>query len=170
MEALKGCGRDRTKIQTVLDCAFLDIKDVKKYLHFDKTFYTRNLVLRTEDFEAILLCWEVGQITPIHDHSGSEGWMYGLQGTVVEVQYHADRTDPKKASVTKGKVTTIPIGAAGHINDSIAMHSVENTGAGQGVTLHVYSPPIDVCDYFDTETQTFKERKLSYHTIDGVKQ
>ena len=34
--------------------------------------YTRNCIVENEKFELILLCWEKGQITPIHDHGGEE--------------------------------------------------------------------------------------------------
>ncbi len=46
---------------------------VEAHLHFDPERYARNLILRTQAFELLALCWLPGQQTIIHDHGGSVG-------------------------------------------------------------------------------------------------
>ncbi len=40
------------------------------YLYFckEKDHYTRNLIHKTELFELIAICWDIGQKSPIHNH------------------------------------------------------------------------------------------------------
>ena len=38
------------------------------YLYFCVEKYTRNLILRTPLFELIAICWDVGQVSSIHNH------------------------------------------------------------------------------------------------------
>lgn len=47
----------------IVDCGSL-----APYLWFSNDHYTRNLVLKTDLFELIAICWEIGQKSPIHNH------------------------------------------------------------------------------------------------------
>ena len=42
------------------------------YLYFCGEKYTRNLILCTPLFELIAICWDVGQVSSIHNHRGTE--------------------------------------------------------------------------------------------------
>jgi hypothetical protein len=44
-------------------------EDWKEYMFWNKHKYARNLIEITPQFEAILLCWNEGQESPIHDHA-----------------------------------------------------------------------------------------------------
>ena len=46
-----------------------------KFLNIDKDKYTRNLVSYGERFTLLILCWNKGQKSPIHSHSGSNCFM-----------------------------------------------------------------------------------------------
>ena len=56
----------------------------RRYIHFSKRKYTRNLVAYEETLSVILLCWEANQKTPIHDHGdfGMRTWVKVLQGNL----------------------------------------------------------------------------------------
>ena len=45
------------------------------YLTWDGQHYTRNLIYKGDLFELIALCWEVGQVSRIHNHQGQRCWM-----------------------------------------------------------------------------------------------
>ena len=53
--------------------------DWRRYAHFADDHYTRNLVIRTEVFDLMLLCWDRGQQSPIHNHEGQRCWMAVLE-------------------------------------------------------------------------------------------
>src|SRR5260370_6298729 len=44
------------------------------YLYFCGEKYTRNLILRTPLFELIAICWDVGQVSSIHNHRDQSCW------------------------------------------------------------------------------------------------
>jgi len=167
-EKLKALGRNREALNRALCVARLSERDASRYLHFRETFYTRNLICRTEDFELLALCWEPGQITPIHDHADSEGWMYGLAGEVEEVRYRCETPEGGPARVTRIEDGRVGVGKVAHINDDIAWHTVGNPTGERAVSLHLYSPPIDSCRWYDTDSATVKTRTLEYYSVDGV--
>ena len=41
---------------------------LQPYLFFSPANYTRNLVFKNELFEVIAICWEIGQVSRIHNH------------------------------------------------------------------------------------------------------
>ena len=55
-----------------------------------------------------------------------------------------------------------------YINDDIAWHTVANPTLERAVSLHLYSGPIDSCQYFDPDTRTIKTRQMTDFSVDGV--
>lgn len=165
---LNSLPREREKYAQALGKVCFGIDEVKQYCHFSKDFYTRNLVARTDDFELVVLCWEPARISPIHDHSNSDGWVRGMRGTIEEIWYQYKKHANGTLSVTKGRVAQLGVGALTYINDNIAWHTVGNPGDTRAVTLHCYSPPIDACQYYDPQTRTAKLRTLSYYSDKGI--
>lgn len=50
--------------------------------------YTRNLIATDHDsYTLLLLCWNPGRFSPIHNHPGDGCWMRLLQGQVQECRY-----------------------------------------------------------------------------------
>jgi cysteine dioxygenase len=141
---------------------------VEKHRHFDQLHYTRNLIARTARFELLALCWEPGQITPIHDHAGSDGWVTCLSSEIEEVRYQCSRSEGAKARVERGATLRARAGDSTYINDGIAWHTVANPTLERAISLHLYSGPIDACEYFDPESRTIKSRQMTYFPRDGV--
>lgn len=75
------------QIKRVLETFQFNPREWSQYVHFDEHHYTRNLIAYDEQFIVILACWNKGQSSTIHDHSGSCGWMKILQGSVNEAKY-----------------------------------------------------------------------------------
>jgi hypothetical protein len=66
-----------------------DIDELSRYAHFDASKnYTRNLV-STDDkhYTLLLLCWNPGKESPVHDHPCDGCWMQVFQGNVQESRY-----------------------------------------------------------------------------------
>ena len=60
------------------------------FIDTDKN-YTRNLIATDDEtFTLLLLCWNPGKYSPIHDHPCNGCWMRVCQGCVNEVQYRDD--------------------------------------------------------------------------------
>ena len=67
--------------------------DWRDYVHFREECYARNLVSASELFELLVICWQPGQVSPIHDHQGQRCWMGVLEGGISgigRVDVHVD--------------------------------------------------------------------------------
>jgi len=148
------------KICGLLRAVRLSEQEYKRYVRFRAKAYTRNLVgydvpapcdksgMHRAKFTVLILCWDKGQMSPIHDHAGSSCWVKVLQGRVREVRYE-DSNHPLrvKSDVTLGAQEVC------YINDSRGLHAMGNPDPDQvAVSMHVYAPPYILCSLFDPVT------------------
>ena len=86
------------------------------------------------------MCWERNQLSPIHDHFGSNCWIKVLDGQLHQFEYNVEHEGAKTSlAVASQEVLSVEevscIGGAG-------VHRVGNPSSDQVVvSLHVYSPP-----------------------------
>ena len=168
IDALESVPKDRARFHEVMSQVQFKAEVVEKYCRFDHHQYTRNLITRTDQFELLALCWEPGQITPIHDHAGSDGWVYALRGTIEEVRFQCSLSKDGTPQVERGETLQATVGEMTYINDDIAWHTVANPTLERAVSLHLYTGPMDSCRYFDPHSRTIKIRQLTYFSVDGV--
>ena len=138
-----------------------------KYFLFDPDFYTRNLVMRNELFELLVLCWQPGQVSPIHDHQGQRCWMGVLDGAVEETLYDFPRAS-SGACPRAVRTKRFSHGGVAFITDDIGLHDIRPMDQRRAVTIHLYSKPIRVARIFDPHSGQIHARQLAYHSIDGV--
>ena len=143
-------------------------EDWREFALFQPGCYARNLVSGCELFELLVLCWQPGQVSPIHDHQGQRCWMSVLAGEIRERQYHLPRQGAAGPLVA-GRTRVLERGAVAYIHDDIALHDIGPVGR-EGITLHLYSRPIRECRIFDPLTGAETLRGLVYHSIEGVVQ
>ena len=138
----------------------LDPNDFKTYSSWLSDCYTRNCIIDTEKFQLLLLCWEEGHKTPIHDHGGEECWVKVIEGELKEVIYKKNEDDELiavKSSISKTNQVS-------YMKDFMGFHSLENVSNKRSMTLHLYAKPIRKCNIFDENSKTFEETELFYHT------
>ncbi|MCP4099096.1 MAG: hypothetical protein GY880_30040 [Planctomycetaceae bacterium] len=112
--------------------------DIASHLHFENGRYQRNLLNRTPHYEALLLCFEPGQQTPIHDHAGSACGVKIIKGTATEIAY---QLDPDGFLNELGKTKLTADGVVG--SNDMDIHSLGNAEPKERlVSLHIYSPPL----------------------------
>ena len=63
------------EVRTLLARTELNPREWQGFQKHEKARYTRNIVAVDERFVALLLCWDVGQVSAIHDHAGSACWV-----------------------------------------------------------------------------------------------
>lgn len=139
---------------------------------FDASTYTRNLIARNEWFELLLLCWEEGQTSPIHNHAGQNCWMAVLEGEIEEEQFDCPGPfDPAQRGALPVLRSSKRFAApkVAFINDDIALHRVSLRTSTRGASLHVYSRPIDTCNVYDESTGSVVVRRLAYHSVRGCR-
>ena len=112
-------------------------------VHFDPAQYVRHPVLFWEDWEVMIIGWESGQQTPIHDHRGVLGGMAVLSGTLLEERF-----------TTPGLVPTLvdsrvrPEGDLCDTGPTVLHRLIPKSRA---VSLHIYRPPLRTMGIWDTE-------------------
>jgi cysteine dioxygenase len=141
--------------------------DWKRYALFRPEMYTRNLVARNEHFEMLILCWSENQASPIHNHAGQNCWMAVLEGTIEEALYSPPSGNGAGPLTVRNTKLYSP-GRVAFINDDIALHRVRPSAGGRGISLHLYSKPIDVCNIYDEATGRIVESPLVYHSVEGI--
>jgi len=123
----------------------LDKQEWEPYAHFDpQKNYTRNLVA-TDDktFTLILMCWNPGKESPIHDHPCDGCWVRVFEGSVQEVKYDKDDSSGSMLCTSN---TMFHEGDISYMHDSMGYHKIGNPSPTvPAVSLHLYCPPFDKC-------------------------
>lgn len=128
-----------------------DMKELEKYCQFDKDKpYTRNLIATdSKRYSLMLLCWNKGKCSPIHDHPCDGCWVKLIQGSVLEVRYKCENGKMVQTEelVLEGN------DSVSFMHDSMGYHKVGNpSDSMDAITLHLYAPPFDQCRlWLDTE-------------------
>lgn len=111
--------------------------DLGGAVSFGDSSYRRNLVRRTPDYEALVLCWKPGQRSPIHDHAQSTCGVRVIEGVATETRFEHDAEGRLRAAGTEEFFE----GSAAGSQDA-DIHEIANEGESNLITLHVYSPSI----------------------------
>src|SRR5579884_895040 len=53
----------------------VDPNSLAPYLFWNPQHYTRNLIYKTELYELLAICWEVGMKSSVHNHKDQNCWM-----------------------------------------------------------------------------------------------
>lgn len=138
-------------------------EDWRPYSFFDPQHYTRHQIERNAEFELLVLCWGVGQASPIHNHEGQNCWMAVVEGEIDELQYHHAAGSPP----VLGRQARLGRGEVAFIRDEIALHVVRSKPGTSGVSLHLYSKPYDACNVYCERTGVIARKSLSYDSIRG---
>jgi predicted metal-dependent enzyme (double-stranded beta helix superfamily) len=141
------------------------------YLSWDRQHYTRNLIDKTSLYELIAICWEIGQVSSVHNHRGQNCWMAVPIGRLLVENYkvvHQDLEGGKCRLETADKVEMDPSHPCA-VDPQEPVHRVYNPREfnARAVSLHVYSRPFDSCVVYSPEQGTCGEIKLHYTTEYG---
>lgn len=152
----------------------------EKYKHWEPDRHTRNLIFRNPLIEVMLICWNIGNRTPLHTHNGQLGWMEMIEGRLkVENFRHIACNKPENQEVVgfdclagatsielahMNDELVVPGGALNTVDKSHTIHRISNPAEWneRAVSMHIYSLPIDSCVTFDLEAQRCYRRDLKY--------
>ncbi len=154
------CEEERMTFTEIIQSINLPSSAFEHFSSWSSECYTRNCIVENEKFELILLCWQKGQLTPIHDHGGKECWVKIIQGEFRETLYKLDKAgelNAVKSSISKP-------GDISYMIDFMGFHRLENIHNERSMSLHLYAKPIRNCQLFDENSKTFVSKKMSYDT------
>ena len=159
VQALKE--NNNSNFTSIITSTYLSIHTLEEYSSWSDECYTRNCIEENEKFELILLCWEKGQQTPIHDHGGEECWVKIINGEFKETIFKT--TESGELEVENSFV--LKEDEISYMIDFMGFHSIENISDGRSMSLHLYAKPIRNCNIFDEDLKTFEMKNLQYDTI-----
>ena len=141
------------------------------YLTWNQQHYTRNLIDKTELYELIAICWEVGQGSSVHNHRDQNCWMAAPIGRLVVENFHVGFQDIEAGKCQLQASNTVELTAANPcaVDPTEPVHRVFNPREAnqRAVTLHVYSRPFDTCVVYSPEQGTCGDIRLHYNTVFG---
>jgi cysteine dioxygenase len=116
-------------------------EDWREYMAFNPYHYNRIKIdsFSNSQFEFILICWDVGQNSPIHDHPESGCLLKILNGELIEERYENKNDTPILI-----KSTTVSENSVSYMESDRIVHRIINSD-DRTVSLHIYSPPDYEC-------------------------
>jgi cysteine dioxygenase len=141
------------------------------YLTWDRQHYTRNLIDKTSLYELMAICWEVGQVSSVHNHRDQNCWMAVPLGRLLVENFHVLHQDIPGGKSTIKATETVEMNRSHPcaVDPLEPVHRVLNPREfnQRAVSLHVYSRPFDTCVVYSAEQGTCGEIQLHYTTQYG---
>ena len=149
----------------------VDAESLAPYLTWDRQHYTRNLIDRTPFYELMAICWEVGQVSSVHNHRDQNCWMAVPLGRLQVENFHLVHQDLAGGTCRLEPLNTIEMNISHPcaVDPADPVHRVVNPRQfnQRAVSLHVYSRPFDTCVVYSPEQGTCGEIKLHFTTEYG---
>lgn len=164
---------DFTNVQGTLEYlrgTRVDPASLEPYLFWNTRHYTRNLVDKTDLYELLAICWEVGMKSSIHNHKGQNCWMAAPIGRLAVQNYRVVREDLTAQTcniVPTDQVAITPENPVA-VDPLNPVHDVRNPREWneRAVSLHVYSRPFSSCVVY-SEQGSCGEIGLQYTSMYG---
>ena len=141
------------------------------YLTWDRQHYTRNLIDKTPLYELVAICWEVGQVSSVHNHRDQNCWMAVPIGRLLVENYRvlSQKLDQGTCQVEAAETVEMNPEHPCAVDPLEPVHRVFNPREfnERAVSLNVYSRPFDTCVVYSPEQGTCGEIKLHYNTEYG---
>jgi cysteine dioxygenase len=141
----------------------LDPALVERNIAFGHDTYARNFVCRTPQFELLVLCWEPGHKTTVHDHAGSLNFIRIHSGELTS------RLFEKVSGMGLKVASEERLAPEGHTSvDRPQIHQLANASHERLVTVHVYAPPLTRLTVYDLESGATSSLPLRYTVVDDL--
>ena len=136
------------------------------YLFFSRGNYTRNLIFKNDLFEAMTICWDVGQVSRVHNHRGQNCWMAVPIGRLRVQNYRVEAREAAHGTCRLVATDAFDMDAEhpAAVNPFEPVHQVLNLRAfgRRAVSIHIYSRPFDSCEAYSLEKGTYFDAPLHY--------
>jgi cysteine dioxygenase len=158
-------------IRSLLRNTPIDEASLLPYLTWDRQHYTRNLIDKTDLYELLAICWEVGQSSSVHNHRDQNCWMAAPVGKLLVENFHVgfENIEEGKCRLLASNTVELTADNPCAVDPREPVHRVVNPREAnqRAVSLHVYSRPFDTCVVYSPEQGTCGDIQLHYHTAFG---
>jgi cysteine dioxygenase len=166
-----GAFEETSQVLRLMELFPVDPQSLQQYLTWDGQHYTRNLIDKTDLYELMAICWEVGQSSSVHNHHDQNCWMAAPIGKLYVENFHLAAEDLEAGTCRLEPANTLEMNPSQPcaVNPLDPVHRVYNPRESdrRAVSLHVYSRPFDRCLVYSPEQGTCGEIKLHYNTEYG---
>src|SRR5579871_6107073 len=163
--------REVPPVHQFLQAHPVNAESLSPYLLWDRQHYTRNLIDKTELYELIAICWDVGQVSSIHNHRDQNCWMAVPIGRLMVQNYRVLAQDIERGTCKLERTDLLEMNPQQPcaVDPAEPVHKVFNPREfkDRAVSLHVYSRPYDSCMVYSEEQGSCGEIKLSFNTEYG---
>lgn len=150
------------------DASYLEIlqsidipkREFEKYYTWKRDAYARNCLIKTANFELLLLCFEKGQETPIHDFDSKQAWVYTIQGKLKEERFRVVNNGGKLEQIS---ATTLVRDDFSFMSQ-VGIHRYKNSDKSRSVSLNFYCEPIEYWKQYDKKAKA-TQVKVGYDAI-----
>ncbi len=144
----------------------VDPDSLQPYLFWNQQHYTRNLIDKTDLYELLAICWEVGMSSSIHNHKDQNCWMAAPMGRLSVCNYRVIEEDlaTHRCNIAATDVVEINSSNPVAVDPLNPVHDVRNPRefGARAVSLHLYSRPFDSCIVYSVEQHSCGEIGLHY--------
>lgn len=158
-------------VRRLLEEMPVSAESLAPFLTWSQQHYTRNLIDRQPLYELMAVCWEVGQVSSVHNHRDQNCWMAAPIGRLRVENFHLVDQDLNagRCQLEPKNVVEMNISAACAVDPADPVHRVLNPVEfkERAVSLHVYSRPFDTCVVYSPEQGTCGEIRLHFNTMFG---
>lgn len=159
------------KLNPILQSLDLAAASVDRYVKWRPGAYTRNLVHANATFELMVLCWDPGSTSAIHDHAGQQCWFVAHSGRFVVENFDLisggglpGQARIQATTVENDVTVGMPDYRAPGLNE---LHRVSVPhDAGRAVSIHVYAKPFNTCLIFDERGQRCDEKPMFFDNVE----
>ncbi|MGH7793791.1 MAG: cysteine dioxygenase [Candidatus Binatia bacterium] len=150
------------RMQDILERLVIPTEEIQGHTLFSEKRYARNLFYKTAEFEIMVMCWNAGQRSSIHDHAGSLGGLKILYGELTESLFEKGPNDMIK-SMTSADYTT----GETRVEETSLIHQISNLqgGKGKAISVHIYMPPLVRMNVYSLEDPSVRNVLPQYFSF-----
>ena len=149
-------------MRDILERLVVSPEELTVHALFSERRYARNLVHKTDRFEIMIMGWNSGQRSSIHDHAGSLGGLKILRGELTESLF-------EKAPNGMIKSLSSVDYSAGEmrVEETHLIHQISNLQDEnrQSISIHVYVPPLVRMNVYSLEDPSVRNVLPQYFSF-----
>lgn len=131
-------GPDEGGYLNILQRIAIPIEAFLERCTWNKKHYTRNCLARNKDFELLLICYEPGQSTSIHDYATEEAWVHPVIGSLVEERFQP----PAGGMLRKVSSAKLDPASFSYLDNGRSIHRYSNNFDVRAASLNLYARPL----------------------------